>query len=162
MARSMRDHARAAVHRAGGLGLIAAVGAALLACSPIVSTHGHRLDDAALAQIQPGRTTRDQVAQLLGSPSATTTFGDDAWYYVSQRSERFSFYQEQIVRQDVVSITFDERGTVRAVDRHGLDQARDVQMVGRTTPTTGNELSVIEQFLGNLGRFNVPSGEGGR
>ena len=162
MARSMRDHARAAAHRAGRLGLIAAVGMTLLACSPIVSTHGHRLDDAALAQIQPGRTNRDQVAQLLGSPSATTTFGDDAWYYVSQRSERFSFYQEQIVRQDVVSITFDERGTVRAVDRHGLDQARDVKMVGRTTPTTGNELSVIEQFLGNLGRFNVPSGEGSR
>lgn len=160
MARSIRDHARAA-RRAGRLVLIGAMGSALLACSPIVSTHGHRLDDAALGQIQPGRTTRDQVAQLLGSPSATTTFGDDAWYYVSQRSERFSFYQEQIVEQNVVSITFDERGTVRAVERHGLEQAHDVQLVGRTTPTTGNELTVIEQFIGNLGRFNVPREEGG-
>jgi outer membrane protein assembly factor BamE (lipoprotein component of BamABCDE complex) len=144
------------------LGLIGLASAALLACAPIVSTHGHRLDAAALDQIRPGQTTQAQVAQLLGSPSATTTFGNDAWYYVSQRTERRSFYQEQIVQQDVVSITFDERGTVVAVDRHGLDQARDVQMVGRTTPTAGNELTVLEQFIGNLGRFNVPRGEQGR
>jgi outer membrane protein assembly factor BamE (lipoprotein component of BamABCDE complex) len=162
MARSVGDQARAAARRAGRASLIALMGAALLACSPIVSTHGHRLDDAALAQIQPGRTTRDQVAQLLGSPSATTTFGNDAWYYVSQRTERRSFYQEQIVQQDVVSITFDERGAVRAVERHGLDEARDVQMVGRTTPTVGNELTVLEQFIGNLGRFNAPRGDQGQ
>ena len=27
-------------------------------------------------------------------------------------------------------------------------------MVDRETPTSGNEMSVLEQFLGNIGRFN--------
>jgi outer membrane protein assembly factor BamE (lipoprotein component of BamABCDE complex) len=126
------------------------------ACVPQVSNHGYRLDEASLAQITPGRTTRDEVLQLLGSPSALTTFDSSAWYYVSQRSERMSFYQDQVVNRDVVSITFDELGTVAQVNRHGLEQAHEVSLVDRETPTAGSELSALEQFIGNIGRFNAP------
>ena len=129
------------------------------ACSPTISTHGHRLDDEVLAQIEPGRTSRDQVASLLGSPSSRSTFDDESWYYVSQRTERKSFYQENVVDQQVVTITFDPAGVVEAVDRVALADARNIEPVARTTPTEGNELSVLEQFIGNIGRFNLPETE---
>jgi outer membrane protein assembly factor BamE (lipoprotein component of BamABCDE complex) len=132
-------------------------GLALIACTPQISNHGYRLDEAAFAQVEPGRTTREQVLQLLGSPSSLTTFDGSVWYYVSQRTERMSFYQEEVVNQDVVSITFDDLGTVTQVDRHGLDQANEVSLVDRETPTSGSELSVLEQFIGNIGRFNPPA-----
>jgi outer membrane protein assembly factor BamE (lipoprotein component of BamABCDE complex) len=127
---------------------------ALLGCVPQVTNHGYRFDEAALAQIQPGRTTRDEVQQLLGSPSSLTTFDGAVWYYVSQRTERMSFYQEDVVNQDVVSITFDDLGTVTNVDRHGLEEAHQVSFVDRETPTSGSELNAFEQFIGNIGRFN--------
>jgi outer membrane protein assembly factor BamE (lipoprotein component of BamABCDE complex) len=129
---------------------------ALGACVPQVSNHGYRLDEAALAQIAPGRTTRDEVLQVLGSPSSLTTFDGSVWYYVSQRTERMSFYQEDVVNQDVVSIAFDQYGTVTSVDRHGLDRAREVSIVERETPTAGSEMNALEQFIGNIGRFNAP------
>jgi outer membrane protein assembly factor BamE (lipoprotein component of BamABCDE complex) len=132
-------------------------GVALGACVPQVSNHGYRLDEAALAQIEPGRTTRDEVLQLLGSPSALTTFDGTVWYYVSQRTERMSFYQEEVVNRDVVSITFDERDTVAQIDRHGLEHAHEVSLVERETPTAGSELTALEQFIGNIGRFNPPA-----
>jgi outer membrane protein assembly factor BamE (lipoprotein component of BamABCDE complex) len=133
------------------------IGLALGACVPQVNNHGYRLDEAALAQIEPGRTTRDQVLQLLGSPSALTTFDGSVWYYVSQRTERLSFYQTEVVNQDVISITFDDLGTVAQIDRHGLEQAHEVSFVDRETPTAGSELTVFEQFIGNIGRFNPPT-----
>ena len=136
-------------------GVLAAI--ALVACVPQVSNHGYRLDEAALAQIEPGRTTRDQVLQMLGSPSALTTFDGSVWYYVSQRTERMSFYQEDVVNQDVVAIAFDDVGTVASVDRHGLEQAQEVSLVDRETPTAGSELTAFEQFIGNIGRFNPPA-----
>jgi outer membrane protein assembly factor BamE (lipoprotein component of BamABCDE complex) len=132
-------------------------GLALIACTPQVSNHGYRLDEAAFAQVEPGRTTREQVLQLLGSPSSLTTFDGSVWYYVSQRTERMSFYQEEVVSQDVVSIAFDDLGTVTQVDRHGLDRANEVSLVDRETPTSGSELTVFEQFIGNIGRFNPPA-----
>lgn len=132
---------------------------AMVACTPQVSNHGYRLDEAALAQVQPGWTSRDQVLQLLGSPSSLATFDGAVWYYVSQRTERLSFYQEDVVNQDVVAITFDDLGTVSRVDRHGLDEAQEVSFVGRETPTSGSELSALEQFIGNIGRFNPPAAD---
>lgn len=129
---------------------------ATAACSPTVSTHGHILDEGALARIDPGRTLQDEVLQLLGSPSSSSAFDGEAWYYVSQRNERHSFYQSEVVAQDVVAITFDADGVVTGVERHGLDDAQQVEIVERETPTEGNELTVVEQFIGNIGRFNAP------
>jgi outer membrane protein assembly factor BamE (lipoprotein component of BamABCDE complex) len=149
------DKIRSAGRRAAiWSGLVA--GLVLIGCVPQVSNHGYRLDEAAFAQIEPGRTTRDQVLQLLGSPSALTTFDGAVWYYVSQRSERLSFYQDNVVNQDVVTITFDDLGTVASIDRHGLERAHEVSLVERETPTSGSELTAFEQFIGNIGRFNPP------
>jgi outer membrane protein assembly factor BamE (lipoprotein component of BamABCDE complex) len=154
-------HPRSSVPSSATAGLrclitLATLGLTVAACTPTVRTHGHRLDPDGLAQIQPGRTSRDQVAQLLGSPSSLSTFDDSAWYYVSQRTEQRSFYQENVVEQKVVTITFDQAGRVASVDELGLKEARAVAPVERTTPTAGNDLSVFEQFVGNIGRFNLP------
>jgi outer membrane protein assembly factor BamE (lipoprotein component of BamABCDE complex) len=129
------------------------------ACTANVAAHGHRLDAAALAQVEPGRSSQREVVQLLGSPSSLATFDNHTWYYISQRSERRSFYQEKIVAQDVVAIHFDDQGLVSQIDRHGLDEAREIEVVDRETPTAGNELTILEQFIGNIGRFNPPSEE---
>jgi outer membrane protein assembly factor BamE (lipoprotein component of BamABCDE complex) len=128
----------------------------LAACAANISTHGHRLDAAALAQIEPGQSSEGDVMQLLGSPSSLATFDDRTWYYVTQRTESHSFYFETVVSQDVVAIVFDDQGTVSHVDRHDLNGAREIDVVDRETPTAGNELTVLEQFLGNIGRFNPP------
>jgi outer membrane protein assembly factor BamE (lipoprotein component of BamABCDE complex) len=134
--------------------VVATAALSLAACTANISTHGHRLDAAALAQIEPGQSSQGDVIQLLGSPSSLATFDDHTWYYVSQRTERHSFYHTSVVSQDVVAIVFDDQGTVNRVDRHDLNGAREIDVVDRETPTAGNELSVLEQFLGNIGRFN--------
>ncbi|HEX5079771.1 MAG TPA: outer membrane protein assembly factor BamE [Geminicoccaceae bacterium] len=131
----------------------------LAACTSTVTTHGHRLDAAALAQIEPGQTSQNEVVQLLGSPSSIAAFDDRTWYYVSQRIEKSSFYHQSVVAQDVVAIGFDDQGTVNHVDRHDLNGAREIDPVDRETPTAGNELSIFEQFIGNIGRFNPPDNE---
>jgi outer membrane protein assembly factor BamE (lipoprotein component of BamABCDE complex) len=135
------------------LGLVA--GAA--ACTSQISNHGHRLDAAALAQIEPGQSSQQDVIQLLGSPSSLATFDDRTWYYVSQRTESHTFYYRTVVAQDVVAIAFDDQGVVSRINRHDLNGAREIDVVDRETPTAGNELSVLEQFLGNIGRFNPPA-----
>jgi outer membrane protein assembly factor BamE (lipoprotein component of BamABCDE complex) len=140
--------------RTGSHALIFVLALGLAACAPEVSTHGYRPDAAALAQLEPGRTTRDEALQLLGSPSSVATFDEQVWYYVSQRTERMSFYQEEVVDQQVLAITFDDRGVIRSIERQELADARALALVERETPTSGSELSMLEQFLGNLGRFN--------
>jgi outer membrane protein assembly factor BamE (lipoprotein component of BamABCDE complex) len=125
----------------------------------MVQTHGYRLDPETLAQVEPGQTTREEVLQLLGSPSSVATFDRSTWYYITQRTERMSFYQDEVVAQDVVAIRFSDQGTVEDIGFRGIDDAEEVELVERETPTSGNELSVFEQFIGNIGRFNLPRDE---
>lgn len=143
----MRRPARSAVLPAVALLVLGA-------CSPTVSNHGYRLDAARLDRIQPGVTSREEVRRTLGSPSTLATLDDATWYYVAQRTERASFYDERVVEQEVVAIRFDDRGVVQRIDRAGLDAARAIVPVEETTPTRGNEFTLLEQVVSNIGRFN--------
>lgn len=150
-------------------GRIAATAAAFLlataalagGCAPTVTTHGHRLDAARVAEVRPGVTSREEVARLLGSPSSTGALDGQTWYYVMQKTERRSFYQAKVAAQDVVRIDFDQSGVVSAVNERGLEMARAVDPAPEKTRTMGNELTVVQQFLGNIGRFNTGTPEGG-
>lgn len=148
------------VHSRAFLTLVSAcvVILALIGCSPTIQTHGHSLEEEQIARIKPGETSRQEVLQLLGSPSALSTFDDNAWYYVSQRTEKTSFYQEGVVAQDVLTIAFNDQDRVITIDRHGLDQVASIDPVDRVTPTVGSSPSILQQLIGNIGRFSSAPG----
>lgn len=158
--RSCNDQQEARLERRHGLAVaVAFMGAmALSGCTPTVETHGHSLDEEQIAKIEPGSTSRQEVLQLMGSPSALSTFDDTAWYYVSQQTEKRSFYQEGVIDQEVVTISFDEQDRVAAIDRHGLDEVATVDPVDRVTPTSGSSPSILKQLIGNIGRFSNGNG----
>jgi outer membrane protein assembly factor BamE (lipoprotein component of BamABCDE complex) len=135
-----------------------ALGFVLLAgaCSTNVETHGHRLDETRVSQIRPGTSSRGDVASLLGTPSTLASFDDRTWYYVGRRIEEENFFNRDLEAQDVVRVRFDAFGIVEQVERFELADARAVDPVDAETPTGGNELNVVEQFIGNIGRFNAP------
>ena len=139
--------------RSGGVALCLG-GLVLGGCAPTVANHGWRLDPAAVAQIQPGKSTRADVQRLLGSPSSVPTFDDASWFYVSQKTEVRSFYQSKVEAQDVLRIDFSRDGVVTDVKQHGLDMAQNISPAPEKTRTMGNELTLVQQFIGNIGRFN--------
>ena len=149
MDRSFRRRiARRAVCAVLGVGCLGA-------CSTTVVTHGYQLDERRMAQVTPGVTNRQQVAELLGTPSALATFDDQNWYYISQRYERANFYLQDLVAQDVYTITFDTSGIVSDINKRDMQAAQAIKPDPDATRTLGNELTIVEQFLGNLGRFNT-------
>ena len=139
---------------------IALLALALAACTPTVIRHGNVFDDTTVGQIQPGRSTTQDVVALLGSPTSTAPLDQREWFYMARVNEQRSFYQNDLIAQEVVAIAFDEQGVVENVTRRNLADAREIEPVERETPTGGNEVSAVGQFLGNIGRFNDPKGEG--
>lgn len=136
-------------------GIAVTLAAALLvtACAPRVAIRGNLPRDEQLAKIQVGTQSRDEVAEILGTPSTLGTFDDKVWYYISRKTEKFAFFEEKVVDQKVIAIYFNESNTVEAIQLYDEDDLRQVEMVDRTTPTAGKDLSVLDQLIGNLGRF---------
>ncbi len=124
------------------------------ACTAAVDLQGNQPDPQQLGQIKPGSTTRNQVLELLGTPSTAMTFGDESWQYISARTETVAFFKPEVKDRQVVSISFDPQGVVKEVLTRGLTDGQNVTMVARQTPTVGKDLSILEQLLGNVGRFS--------
>ncbi len=122
-------------------------------CASRLDARGNLPDPERVAEIKPGQQTREDVVDILGSPSSVTPFGSDTWYYISKRTETFAFFAPEVKDRHILRVRFDKNGKVSDVDTIGLEAGRNIHPIERTTPTHGTEMSVVEQFVGNLGRF---------
>jgi outer membrane protein assembly factor BamE (lipoprotein component of BamABCDE complex) len=138
-----------------------AAGVGFSACSGTVEQRGDLPAADEIGRIHPGKTTKDQVVKILGSPSTVSVFTDKNWYYISSRTEQHAFFDPKVVDQQVYVVDFNDDGVVRAVEHKTLRDGREVAPVARTTPAPGRELSFLEQLIGNLGKFNGGGGGGG-
>lgn len=126
---------------------------ALSACEPRVAIRGNLPREVKLSKVEIGSHNRKQVARILGTPSTVGTFDDNVWYYISRKTEKTAFFEAEIVDQQVIAVYFNDKNVVEAIHRYNKDDKRSVELVDRTTPTVGREYSIIDQLLGNLGRF---------
>lgn len=129
------------------------------ACSPIIEVRGNLPPPDQLAQIKIGTSTREDVQALLGTPSNITPFGEESWHYISAVTEREAFFEPEVKERKVVTVVFDRAGTVRAIDNRGLEDGKDVVPANRETPTAGKELTILQQLMGNVGRFSKSPGQ---
>ncbi len=106
------------------------------------------------ADVQKGVSTREDVTRLMGSPSTQSTYGKETWYYISTTAESVAFASPTLVDQNVLYVTFSDAGVVETTGKYSINDARDIAFAKDQTTTEGNDFTVTQQLLGNLGRFN--------
>jgi outer membrane protein assembly factor BamE (lipoprotein component of BamABCDE complex) len=140
---------------------VCAAAISLSGCAKDINARGNLPPDEAVSQLQPGQQTRQDVQLILGTPSTVSTLGNETWYYISAITTQYAFYSTEEIERDVYALSFDERGILQEVKNLGLEEGEDLQIVQRESPTMGREFSLIEQLIGNLGRFDRGGPEAG-
>ncbi len=131
-------------------------GLLMASCSPIIDTRGHDMEAEDLQQIVVGQTSGDDVVALLGTPTVRSNYGDETWYYITEKKETVGLFAPKVIEQHVTAIRFDASHIVADVSEVKKEEGKPVEFVGKTTPTEGHQLTFMEQMLGNFGRFNAP------
>lgn len=144
------------------LAAVAFAVALLGGCAKDIDARGNLPPAEALAQLSIGEQTRQDVRGLLGTPATTAVFDDETWYYISAHTTQYAFYPNHELDRTVYAISFDNRGILKDVRKLGLEDGQNVSIASRETPTKGREFSLIEQLIGNLGRFSGTPGGGPR
>jgi outer membrane protein assembly factor BamE (lipoprotein component of BamABCDE complex) len=144
--------------------VVAVAGAlALAGCGSMSETfqRGYVLPEGALEQIPIG-STQEQVLIVLGTPSTVATVSGEAFYYISQKTERAaSFLPQEVVDQRVIAVYFDKERRVSRLANYGLKDGKVFDFVSQTTPTGGQELSLISRLFQNMNPLaGPPSGSG--
>ncbi len=149
----LRNLSRSTHHLAILLALGLAFGIA--GCSQFGETYqrGYVLPEGALEQIPVG-ASQEQVLIVLGTPSTVATVSGEAFYYISQKTERsVAFLPREVKDQRVIVVYFDKDRKVERLANYGLRDGKIFDFVSRTTPTGGEELnylSYIFKIFGSL------------
>lgn len=147
--------------------LTAALGAPMLngcaeegVLSHPAQTRGNKVDPELLAQLVIGTSSRADATALIGSPTARASFDDNTWIYIGETTRPRISGTLAIEDQRIVVLTFDTGGILRKVEQRGMEDSAQVAVVDRATPSPGNNASIMQQLLGNVGRFSPGSAVG--
>lgn len=139
---------RKAAFAAAALGLLATG-----ACMPMTTYSGFQSVEVNPADLKPGEDTKSTVLGKLGSPSATSTFDPNIWFYMNQITDRVAFYNPRVAARAIVAVAFDPATEqVVSVNSYSLRDGKVIAFNDRETQTRGREMTILEQLLGNVGR----------
>ncbi len=124
-------------------------------CVKAVEDRGFVIDKADFDKLSKGMT-KDDVRRKVGSPSSISDLGGDIWYYIGVKQEKSAFSSPDIIKKSIVKIAFDDKGNMIEVTTNSETDQREIDFAKDETPTEGNKVGVLEQLLGNVGRFNAP------
>ena len=129
--------------------------ALLSACSAIYRDHGYVPTDTDLELVQVGTSTRQDVADAVGRPTAAGLLNDQGWYYVQSKFKHLGPKKPEEIDRQVVAVTFNDRGVVENVERFGLEDGRVVPLSRRVTETNIKGVSFLRQLFSSLGQVRA-------
>ena len=127
------------------------------ACTPTVANRGHIVDAEDMSDIVAGRDTQRSVVKKIGSPSTISTLDPSIWYYIGLVTEKRGILDPKQTDKKIVRLKFDAEGKVAEIAEVTRDNI-DVPISQDKTKTGGNKVTIMQQFFGNLGKFNTAGG----
>lgn len=98
----------------------------------------------------------DTAADIEGRFGRPTVVGErnNVWYYISQRRAYPGPLPTREVDRQILAVTFDQNGVVRAVDRYDRSAGQNIAISSTVTPTIGNKPTLFEDVLNSVGRLS--------
>lgn len=151
--RTLGRDRRTARTSAAALVAVSVAALSLSACSGQITHHGYVAEESTLDQIQIG-SSKEQVHLIMGTPTTTAAMGNEVYYYISETKEQMLFFEPEVIDRRVLAFYFDNEGRVGRVANYGLQDGKVFDFITRTTPTRGDDLTVLRQILGGIGNIN--------
>ena len=126
----------------------------LSACISRIEKQGHLIDDDQMQAIVVGQSSKQTVLEKLGTPTITSAFDPNKWIYVSINDKVKAFLAPELEKARSISISFNEQGIVSNISMATQKDFQNIEPNASATPSYGHNMSLMQQILGNFGRFN--------
>lgn len=134
-------------------------GCVLTACSSdiFISHCGNMPTEERISQLQKGQT-KDEVLDILGTPSSIVSLDQNTWIYMSSDIKRVAFFKPEELNRDVLTIRFNQYNQVAEFERLNKEQGQTVTLNETQTETQGSQAGFFEKYFGGVGQF-LPFGK---
>ena len=129
----------------------------LAGCEAVIDNRGYNNDNIDTSSIHIGKTTADDVQNLLGSPTTVSNFVRPgkkwtAWMYITRRISTTSFFKPKVLSQKTLIVLFDEHKIVRDLKSTFDENIKDLDPDQEKTAISSYEESVAKGVFGSFGR----------
>lgn len=129
----------------------------LASCEAVIDNRGYNNDNINIAQIKIGKTTTDDVQNLLGSPTTISNFIQPfdkwtAWLYITKKTATTSFFKPKVLLQKTVTVVFDKHGIVRDIKETSSENVKELEPSTAKTAISSYEENVAKGVFGSFGR----------
>ena len=117
----------------------------------VVENHGQIYEkNINFKELQVGKTTRNEIVQLLGSPSTTSNFDDEqSWIYISSEFKKFIFLDGSNTDQKILILSFNQN-TLKNKELLSKNDINNIEYEETLTDSRGKKVNWIKDFFSNL------------
>ena len=117
----------------------------------VVENHGQIYEkNINFKELQVGKTTKNEIVQLLGSPSTTSNFDDEqSWIYISSEFKKFIFLDGSNTDQKILILSFNQN-TLKNKELLSKNDINNIEYEETLTDSRGKKVNWIKDFFSNL------------
>ena len=117
----------------------------------VVENHGQIYEkNTNFEELEIGKTKKDEIIQLLGSPSTTSNFDEEqSWIYINSEFKKFVFLDGENTDQKILILSFnqDTLGNKEILLKRDIN---NIEYEDSITDSKGKKINWIKEFFTNL------------
>ena len=125
--------------------------------------HGVHFLNKKQEKLTVNQSNKNDILQLLGSPSTKSTFDNDLWIYIERKTDNSSlikFGRERIIVNNVLLLEINNMGLLETKEFLDLTKMQELKFDEQTTENQYKKNTFIYDFLSSLRqKMNDPLGK---
>lgn len=119
---------------------------------------GNMPSEDKIERLAPGMG-REQVRELLGSPSSVVSLDRDTWIYMSAEIEQIAFMRPEETERRLLVVKFGQDGKVADIKHIDKSKGREIEVSEQETAVPEQEQGFFRKYFGGVGQI-TPFGGG--
>ncbi|MDA9662255.1 outer membrane protein assembly factor BamE [Candidatus Pelagibacter sp.] len=129
----------------------------------VVKHHGVHFLDKKHEKLTINKSNKNDIIQLLGSPSTKSTFDNDLWIYIERKTDNsalIKFGSEKIIVNNVLILEINNLGLLEKKEFLDLTNMQELEFAKLTTKSQYKKKTFLYDFLSSLRqKINDPLGK---
>tara|TARA_B100000242_G_scaffold173779_1_gene124508 strand:- start:1037 stop:1522 length:486 start_codon:yes stop_codon:yes gene_type:complete len=128
----------------------------------VVKHHGVSFLEKKQKNLIVNETNKNEIIDLLGSPSTKSKFNNDVWIYIERKqtqSRLRNLGKMKIYKNDILVLEIDNYGLLKKKDFYNLNDMKKINIVKNITENNITKNSFIYEFMSSMRqKMNDPLG----
>ncbi len=119
----------------------------LNACAGDIKNSGSIVYEENIMALQSEKTSsKEDVLKLIGPPSYRSSYNDDIWYYLHERTSQLAFFKRKLNERNIYIFTF-ENNKLLTIDYMDKTSGNKVAFEKRRTKIVSPERTLLEKVF---------------